>query len=115
VHELSIAQSIVEMVSEATTERVHEVHLRVGVLAGVSKDSLFFCYGIATEGTSLAGSTLTVNEIPVTIFCSVCQEEKEIADIQRFRCSVCDTPSGDVRHGRELEIESVIVDEYASS
>jgi len=35
--------------------------------------------------------------------------------LHRFRCPVCDTPSGDIRQGRDLEIESILIDEYAST
>ena len=41
------------------------------------------------------------------IFCPTCAEIREIEGVQRFRCPVCDTPSGDIRQGRELEIVSV--------
>lgn len=36
--------------------------------------------------------------------------EVELPGIQRFRCPHCDTPSGDIRQGRELEIESIEID-----
>jgi hydrogenase nickel incorporation protein HypA/HybF len=116
VHELSIAQSIVRTVSEATQDQpVREVRLRIGALAGVTKEALLFCYGIATDGTSLASSVLVVTDVPVVIYCPACQEERELPGVQKFRCPVCDTPSGDIRQGRELQIESVVVNEYAST
>lgn len=117
MHELSIAHCIVGTVSASAEEsgsgRIREVRLRIGALAGVMKESLLFCYDIATQDTLLAGSILIVNELPVIIFCPVCRLERELPGVQRFRCPVCDTPSGDIRQGRELEIESVVVDEYA--
>ena len=62
MHELSIVASIVDSVTESLAAypgaRVKEVRLRVGVLASVVEDSLQFCYGIATEGTRLEGSSL---------------------------------------------------------
>jgi hydrogenase nickel incorporation protein HypA/HybF len=119
VHELSIAHSIVETVSAAVAEQtgtqVREVRLRIGVLSGIMKESLLFCYDIAIQDTALAGSMLVVREVPVIIYCPVCGEEKELPGVQGFRCPVCDTPSGDIRQGRELEIESMVVDEYAST
>jgi hydrogenase nickel incorporation protein HypA/HybF len=94
---------------------VQEVHLRVGALAGVTKDALLFCYDIAAADTVLAGSKLIVNEIPVVIYCAVCREERELQDVQLFCCPVCDTPSGEIRRGRELEIQSILIDDYAST
>jgi hydrogenase nickel incorporation protein HypA/HybF len=118
VHELSIAHSIVAMVSESAETpfaQIREVRLRVGALAGVTTGALLFCYDIATEGTPLAGSKLVVTDLPVVIFCPRCREERELPGVQSFRCPVCKTPSGEIRQGRELEIESVVVDEYAST
>jgi hydrogenase nickel incorporation protein HypA/HybF len=116
MHELSIASSIVEMVgADYGALKVLEVHLRIGALAGVTKDALLFCYDIAAEDTVLAGSKLVVNEIPVIIYCAVCREERELAGVQLFWCPVCDTPSGDIRRGRELEIESILIDDNAST
>ena len=116
MHELSIAHSIVETITEAEEpvrkEDIREVRLRIGALAGVMKDSLLFCYDIATEDTPLAGSKLVVNEVPVVIYCATCDAEKELPGVQMFRCPTCGTPSGDIRQGHDLEIESILIHEY---
>ncbi len=31
-------------------------------------------------------------------------------DVNRFRCPICGTPSGDIRQGRELHIEGLEID-----
>jgi len=114
MHELSIVHSIVETAEasarQANALRVLKVNLRVGVLSGVVKDSLLFCYEFSTQDTMLEGSSLEIEVLPVIIHCSQCQEDRELPDIQRFRCPVCDTPSGDLRQGRELEIGSLEVE-----
>ena len=55
MHELSIANSLVESVAEAAQQagaaRVVAVHLRLGALSGVERDALEFCYDIASRGT----------------------------------------------------------------
>lgn len=114
MHELSIAFSLVELASQSAAEagatRVRAVHLRLGTLSGVVRGALEFSYEIAAEGTILAGSTLVVKELPVTVYCPECAREVELVSIQRFRCPLCDTLTGDIRQGRELEIESIEVD-----
>jgi hydrogenase nickel incorporation protein HypA/HybF len=114
MHELSIAYSLVELAAESAKEagatRVRAVHLRLGAMSGVVRGALEFCYEIAAADTILAGSTLVVKELPVKIHCSVCHDDVQLASVQRFRCPVCDTPSGDIRQGRELEIESIEID-----
>jgi hydrogenase nickel incorporation protein HypA/HybF len=115
MHELSIVSSVVESVTESLAAwpraRVLEVRLRVGVLASVVEDSLQFCYGIATENTPLAGSRLVVRSIPVTVHCQACHRAGELPSLQDFRCPHCGVPATDVRSGRELEIESVEIDD----
>jgi hydrogenase nickel incorporation protein HypA/HybF len=91
--------------------RVVEVRLRVGVLAAVVEDSLQFCYGMATEGTALEGSRLVVKLVPVVMHCARCEADVEIKGVQSFRCPRCDEPCGDLRQGRELEIEAIEIEE----
>jgi hydrogenase nickel incorporation protein HypA/HybF len=115
MHELSIVSSVVESVTDSLAKypgaRVLEVRLRVGALASVVEDSLQFCYGIATEGTALEGSRLVVNVVPVTVYCEGCGAEGAIESLQSFRCPRCGEPASDVRHGRELEIEAIEIEE----
>jgi hydrogenase nickel incorporation protein HypA/HybF len=114
MHELSIVSSIVDTVTEsalkANASRVTKVRLRLGALSGIVKDSLLFCYDFSTRDTLLEGSSLEIEILPVIIHCSNCQEDRVLPNIQRFRCPVCDTPSGDVRQGKELEIGSLEVE-----
>jgi hydrogenase nickel incorporation protein HypA/HybF len=115
VHELSIVSSIVDSVIQTLESypgaKVKEVRLRIGALASVVEDSLQFCYGIATDDTPLEGSKLVVNILPVTMHCDFCASDVEIASLQSFRCPRCDEPVSDLRQGRELEIESIEIDE----
>ncbi len=116
MHELSIAYQLVETAAEAAknagARNVKQVFLRLGPLSGVVKGALLFSYDIATQGTLLEGSTLVVRELPVVIYCHSpsCQKEVELPSIQSFRCPICNQPSGDVRQGRELEIESLEIE-----
>ncbi len=115
MHELSIVSSIVDSVTETLVAypgaTVKEVRLRVGAMAAVIEDSLQFCYGIATDGTSLEGSKLVVKILPVRMHCDSCDQDVEINSLQSFRCPRCDQPVSDLRQGRELEIESIEIDE----
>ena len=115
MHELSIAASIVEAVTETAAAypgaRVQEVRLRVGALASVVEDSLQFCWGVSIEGTLLAGAKLVVRTLPVVVHCTTCGVGGEIAGVQSFRCPQCGALSADVRQGRELEIESIEIED----
>jgi len=115
MHELSIISSVVDTVMESLESypgaRVLEVRLRVGALAAVVEDSLQFCYGIATEGTSLEGSKLVVKTVPVVMHCVGCGQDVELVGVQSFRCPRCGEPCFDLRQGRELEIEAIEIDD----
>jgi hydrogenase nickel incorporation protein HypA/HybF len=117
MHELSIVASVVESVTESLASypgaRVEEVRLRVGVLAAVVVDSLEFCWGLATADTPLDGSRLVVKVVPVVMHCQACAADVELAGVQSFRCPRCDEPCSDLRQGRELEIESIEIEEGA--
>ncbi len=115
MHELSIAASIVEAVTESASAypgaRVKEVRLRVGALSSVVDDALQFCWQLATDGTPLAGSALVINKLPVIVHCDACGVDAELEGVQSFRCPRCGELAADLRQGRELEIESIELEE----
>jgi len=119
MHELSIVSSIVESVTESLAAypgaRVLEVRLRVGALASVVVDSLEFCWGIAAEGTALEGSKLVVNMLPVVMHCAPCDADVELDGVQSFRCPRCGEPSMDLRQGREMDIDSIEIEEASEN
>ena len=107
MHELSIAMSIVEMAQEEAAQRgcqIEAVHLKLGALSGVVKDSLLSSYEIASSDTPLMGSRLIIEEIPVVVFCRTCQAERPLSSIQLFCCDKCGTPTAEIVRGKELEV-----------
>ncbi|MFO0911044.1 MAG: hydrogenase maturation nickel metallochaperone HypA [Isosphaeraceae bacterium] len=115
MHELSIAENLVRIVVEALDAegggQVRVVRLRVGVLSGVVADALRFCYEIATAGTPLAGSRLEIETVPLEIFCSRCDRVSAVSGQVRLRCPICDEPAARIVGGREMEVESVELDD----
>jgi hydrogenase nickel incorporation protein HypA/HybF len=115
MHELSIVTSVVESVTESLAAypgaRVLEVRLRVGALTSVVVESLEFCWGIAAEGTPLEGAKLAVNVLPVVMHCEPCAQDVELEGVQSFRCPRCGQPCAEMRQGRELEIDSIEIDD----
>ncbi|MGA8232537.1 MAG: hydrogenase maturation nickel metallochaperone HypA [Candidatus Acidiferrales bacterium] len=108
MHELSIALSIIEGVSEEVErlggEQVTSVHLKLGSLSGVVKDALLFSYQLACAGTPLEGSELIVQETPAIVHCPQCNANHVLATIQHFRCPQCGAPTPEVLSGREVEV-----------
>jgi hydrogenase nickel incorporation protein HypA/HybF len=63
MHELSLTRSIVAIVAEhAAGRRVRRVRIALGPMACVERRALDFCFGLAAEGTSLAGAELAFVE-----------------------------------------------------
>jgi hydrogenase nickel incorporation protein HypA/HybF len=114
MHELSIALSIIDVAEEEITRlgasQVISIHLRIGTLSGVGKQSLASAFGLASENTSCAKSRLVFEDSPVLAYCPVCQEPKPISSIQQFHCSICNTPVADVVQGRELQVTAMEVE-----
>jgi|SRR5215831_21208914 len=111
MHELSIANSIVE-IAAAEAKRQHAAHvntvyLRLGALSGVVSDALRFSYEAVCQGTPLAGSNLVIEELPVVVHCAACEAQRTVDSIQHLLCPVCGALTPDVVQGRELEVTAL--------
>ena len=95
---------------DAGAGRVAAVTLRIGRLSCVHEDALRFSFELVSAGTPLAGAVLRIVAVPVRIWCADCRAEFELPGIQRFACPACGRPSGDIRAGRELDIESIDIE-----
>jgi hydrogenase nickel incorporation protein HypA/HybF len=115
MHELSIAVSIVELAQEEADRRggvrVDAVHLRLGPLAGVVKEALLGCYDMASAGTPMAGSRLIIEDVPIMVYCPQCQAPRLLSSMQRFCCPECNTPTGEIVQGKELEVVALEIEE----
>jgi len=115
MHELSIAMSMVEMAAEEAAQRggvqVSAIHLKLGGFAGVVKEALLFSYEVACQGTTLEGSRLVIEEVPVVVYCPTCEAETTLASIQRLCCSACGALTSQIVRGRELEVVALELQE----
>ncbi|NBP89285.1 MAG: hydrogenase maturation nickel metallochaperone HypA, partial [Planctomycetia bacterium] len=115
MHELSLAMSIVQTATELARQegaaRVENVTVRIGHLSCVHEEALRQAFMLTREKTPLAESSLSVIPVPVRIWCPTCHTERELPSMQQFVCPICATPSGDIRAGQELEIESISIDD----
>lgn len=115
MHEVSIACNLVEIVEEAARAagavRVTRVQLRLGELAGVVEEALRFSFPIAAQGTLVEGAELTIERVPVQVVCKQCRAEQTVMPPFVFRCSVCGGFDVQLLQGRELQIESIEIEE----
>src|SRR4051812_28889213 len=101
MHEVSIAQSLVDLVAEqvAPTPQVmvRAVRVRIGALSGVVPEALQSAWAVAARRTVAAGAALRIEPQAVTLWCEACAAERPAWGVQSLRCATCGTPSNDVR------------------
>jgi len=114
VHELSIAQAIVDVATRhAGDARVARVHVRVGRLRQVVPSALEFSFELCTHGTPVEGAELELEEVGIGVVCRGCGAESEPAGFP-LACARCGGLDVDVTRGEELQVESLELDEELS-
>lgn len=109
MHELSLTQSIVDAVADRLGDaKVTSVRLEIGKLSGVVVDSIRFCFDLVTDGTSLQGARLDIDEPSGACRCRECGEEFGVDD-PIVLCPACDGANVEVLSGRDMRIRSVEV------
>jgi len=96
-----------EEVERHNGARVEVLYLKLGALSGVVKDALLFSWEIACQGTPLEGARLEIEEIPVVVYCASCRADKTLNSINHFFCPSCNTPAGEIRQGKELQVTAL--------
>ena len=111
MHELSIAMKVIDEVAKqvagAGGGRVLAITLRIGRLSCVQEGALRLSFELASAGTELSGARLEIIDVPVRIWCPACAAERELPGVQSLACPECGRLSGDIRAGRELDLESI--------
>jgi hydrogenase nickel incorporation protein HypA/HybF len=73
VHELSIAEGVVEAIRERTGDaRIARVFLEIGKLTCVEPDAIRFCFELCARGTGAEGAALEIEEVPGKASCLAC-------------------------------------------
>jgi hydrogenase nickel incorporation protein HypA/HybF len=108
MHELSIAISMIDQITEESERRggldVEAVHLKLGIFSGVDKDALLFAYELACEGSVLEGSRLVIETVPLVIHCTDCQKDRVPPSVYQLSCPECGSPGQKIVTGREIEV-----------
>lgn len=114
MHELSIAQSIVDIVGQyvrpAEQERVRSISVRIGAMAGVVPDSLQFCFTAVIHHTPLERASMEIEHIPFAVSCHSCSCTSE-TEPGIALCPLCGSADTEIASGTELQVVSIDVDE----
>ncbi|MFH1487700.1 MAG: hydrogenase maturation nickel metallochaperone HypA [Pseudomonadota bacterium] len=113
MHEMSIAQSLVDILREEMEKNgartLRSVRLSIGRLSAVVPDSLEFCFTVMTAETELEGATLIMDMVPLRGACHDCNKTFEIEDYA-FLCPSCGGTNIETIAGQDLSIVEMEVD-----
>ena len=114
MHELSIANSLLDAIrTEAAGRpgaRFVKIGVRVGELSGVSPDSLSFCFDSLVRGTDLDPLVLEIESCPRRQRCFECNRIFKVADYE-LACPDCGAQGTQFVSGDELEMVYLEVEE----
>jgi hydrogenase nickel incorporation protein HypA/HybF len=114
MHELSIALSVLDIVSAACAERrlgaVRAVRVRIGAATGLEPESLRFAFDCSKAGTPAAAAALEIEPVPLGGVCDGCGEF-DTAERYVLACPRCGGASFRITRGDELQVIDLEVDE----
>ncbi len=117
MHELGIAQSVLEAVQAEAAKRSSKpvkVGLRIGELSAIDPDALRFGFEALTAETDLQGLELEIEFCPRRHRCLECGREFNVKDFM-FECPQCATSRTECIGGEELQLAYVELEEYEPS
>jgi len=113
MHEMSIAQSMIEIIKEEMqkydAKTLRSVRLDIGKMSAIVPDALSFCFEVITAGTKMEGARLIIDIIPLKGYCHTCEKEFEIENYV-FACPLCGGTKFKTISGQDLSIREIEVD-----
>lgn len=113
MHEMSLAESVLQIIEDAAREqdfrRVHAVTLEIGALAAVEPDALRFCFDAVMAGGIAEGARLEIIETPGEGRCETCG--KAVAMQEQFGlCPECGSPRLQIVAGNRMRVKNLEVE-----
>lgn len=113
MHEMSIAQSLIEIIREEMAQnnalKLRTARIQVGQMSAIVPAALSFCFGVITEGTEMEGAELIVESVPLRGKCHQCGMEFNIEDYA-FLCPSCGGQEIGIMSGQELALIEIEVE-----
>ena len=107
MHEMAIAEGILDIAKEhaakAGAARVMKIGLLIGEMAGVEEEALRFCLSALVQGTLAEDAELSIKRVSLVGRCGECGHEQLIENYN-FICPGCGSGLAIVS-GRELRVE----------
>jgi hydrogenase nickel incorporation protein HypA/HybF len=107
MHELAIAQAILDRARAASEQngggRVLKIGLRIGEISGVEPDALSFGLEVLSKGTPLEGLALEIDQPRRKLRCTACATEF-VPEGFAVACPACGSPASECVAGNELDV-----------
>jgi hydrogenase nickel incorporation protein HypA/HybF len=114
MHELSLAQNILEIVEQHVpreqSKSIKSIKLRVGESSGVVPESLEFCFSAITAKTDLNGVLLIIERVPFMISCRKCGKTSK-SELGLTMCPECGSFESDAITGTEMQVVEIELNE----
>jgi hydrogenase nickel incorporation protein HypA/HybF len=111
MHELSIAQAIVEVaLRHARGRQVHRVEVKIGHLRQVVPSALGFAFELLADGTLLQGAELAIEDVPARGRCRACGTETTMSAFP-LQCAGCGGLDQEILAGEELLVDALECEE----
>jgi len=118
MHELGIAQSVIDAVQAETKRhpgaKPSKVAVRIGELSAIDPDALRFSFEALIRDSELEGMDLEIQVCPRRHRCLDCGTEFDVKDYD-FRCSQCGSTCNECISGEELELAYLELEEHEPS
>lgn len=112
MHEMSIAQSIVELAEEQArargSEAIEEIELEIGRLAGVELHTLDFAIESAVKGSMLEKARIVRHIVEGEGTCADCGRTFGL-DALPAPCPDCGSYFVQINKGKELRVKSIVI------
>ncbi len=114
MHELSIADAILDSVRAETQKRpgshVVKVGVRIGALSGVEPEALSFGFNALVQGTDLEPLVLEVVSVPRRQRCPICTLNFEASE-ENLACPHCGHAETELAGGEEMDLAFMEIEE----
>lgn len=113
MHEMSIAQGILDIVLKTAAEhnavRVSCIKLLIGQMTQVEPESLKFGFAALSAGSIADGANVDITIVPLVGECNSCGQQFTVEQFS-FLCPHCNSASVVVVSGRELAVDYLEVE-----
>ncbi len=113
MHELSIAQSVIEIAEakarEGNARSIQTIKIRLGEFTTIVRESLEFAFEVARQETLAENARLEIESVPMVVRCVECGLVNDPVREVCLICPQCGLPL-EVVSGEELQVEYIEVD-----